>query len=195
MAFPSSDEEPEMKKGMSTNDKLNAYSTEALRNLDLQWAEVEDAPSVYRIEYPFTLEGSTKKDKSHYHFYLTPGEYSFYSGVEWGFDINCNIKGNADEVFPFKSPRVKFIGTVFHPNIDLNGNVCLRTIGNGWKANTKLNDLHNGLIAFFDNPNSDDPLNHQAANLLVKSREEYAAKVKETLKGGEFYGKTFKKLI
>jgi ubiquitin-conjugating enzyme E2 M len=60
---------------------------------------------------------------------------------------------------------------IFHPNIDLSGNVCLNLLKvdiaeGGWSAAKSLIDIITGIFFLFQKPNSEDPLNKEAADLL-----------------------------
>jgi len=55
---------------------------------------------------------------------------------------------------------------VYHPNIDLDGNVCLNILREDWKPVLTINAIVYGLQYLFLEPNPDDPLNKEAANEL-----------------------------
>ena len=52
-----------------------------------------------------------------------------------------------------------------------------------------------GLIYLFYDPNPDDPLNHEAAELFRKDRAQFQRLVQRTLRGGVMDGVHFQKLI
>jgi len=58
---------------------------------------------------------------------------------------------------------------VYHPNIDLDGNVCLNILREDWKPVLTINAIVYGLQYLFLEPNPDDPLNKEAANELQVS--------------------------
>lgn len=55
---------------------------------------------------------------------------------------------------------------IYHPNIDVDGNVCLNILREDWKPVLDINAVIYGLIYLFYEPNPDDPLNREAAELL-----------------------------
>jgi len=59
--------------------------------------------------------------------------------------------------------------TIYHPNINLDGNVCLNILREDWKPVLDLNAVIYGLVYIFYEPNPDDPLNHEAADLYRKN--------------------------
>ena len=65
-------------------------------------------------------------------------------------------------------------GQIYHPNLDLDGNVCLNILREDWKPVLNLNSVMVGLQYLFLEPNADDPLNKGAfarisSEILLKS--------------------------
>lgn len=51
---------------------------------------------------------------------------------------------------------------IYHPNIDLEGHVCLNILREDWKPVFDINSVIYGIIYLFYEPNANDPLNHGA---------------------------------
>ena len=77
----------------------------------------------------------------------------------------------------------------------MQGNVCLNILRADWKPVLNLNAVTLGLLFLFNDPNPNDPLNHEAAQLMRQSLTQFRDKVTKTLKGGTHDGAVFPKFI
>ena len=69
---------------------------------------------------------------------IDPDEGMYKGGVfSFSFAINQN--------FPHDPPKVKCSQKIYHPNIDLEGNVCLNILREDWKPVLNLNAVIVGL--------------------------------------------------
>lgn len=84
---------------------------------------------------------------------------------------------------------------IYHPNIDLEGNVCLNILREDWKPVLDINAVIYGLIYLFYEPNPDDPLNREAAELYRSDLNQFKQLVQRSLRGGRIRGVTFERLI
>ena len=55
--------------------------------------------------------------------------------------------------YPHKPPKAHLETPIYHPNIDLDGNVCLNILRDDWSAVGDINLVVNGLIFLFLEPN------------------------------------------
>lgn len=110
-------------------------------------------------------------------FYITfkgPPD-SPYEGGSWKLHVEL------PEAYPYKSPSIGFVNRIYHPNVDeLAGSVCLDVINQTWSP---MFDLINVFEVFLPQlllyPNPSDPLNGEAAALLMREPDAYANKVRE----------------
>lgn len=91
------------------------------------------------------------------------------------------VRVEVPDTYPYKSPSVCFKNKIYHPNIELEtGSVCLDVINQTW---TPMYDCLNIFDAFLPQllryPNPSDPLNSDAAALLLRDASAYDAKVRE----------------
>ena len=101
---------------------------------------------------------------------IHPSEGIWAKGI---FDFEFSIPDD----FPFEAPKVKCITTLWHPNIDMNGAVCLNILKKDYKPIISLNIIIVGLQFLFLSPNPDDPLNTKAAEEYKQDIKKFQSKV------------------
>ncbi|KAJ1463003.1 putative nedd8-conjugating enzyme ubc12 [Pelagophyceae sp. CCMP2097] len=87
-------------------------------------------------------------------------------------------------MYPHEPPKVHCDTKIFHPNINLEGNVCLNILRQDWKPVLDINAVIYGLIYLFYEPNPDDPLNKEAAQLYREDIKSFEHHVRRTLHQG-----------
>jgi len=112
-----------------------------------------------------------------------------YKGAEFKFTIT--VPPN----YPYDAPKVQNNTLTYHPNLDLEGHVCLNILREDWRPVLNLSCVLFGLMTLFLEPNPDDPLNKEAAKLMIENRPEFDRNVKSALRGGTVAGRTFPKLL
>lgn len=143
---------------------------------------------------------------------IEPDEGMYRGGsFHFTFAINQN--------FPHDPPKVLCTQKIYHPNIDLEGKVCLNILREDWKPVLNLNAVIVGLQVssspicsctssqgatrltvlaclkfLFLEPNASDPLNKDAADDLRNSRETFKRNVRGSMGGGPVKGASFDKV-
>jgi ubiquitin-conjugating enzyme E2 M len=97
--------------------------------------------------------------------------------------------------YPHDPPKVKCNTRLYHPNIDLDGNVCLNILRGDWKPVLCINAVILGLSFLFTEPNPNDPLNTQAAETMRDNLGRFEENVRRSLRGGAVDGVTYPRLI
>ncbi|KAK4982665.1 NEDD8-conjugating protein ubc12 [Elasticomyces elasticus] len=97
--------------------------------------------------------------------------------------------------FPHEPPKVKCTQKIYHPNIDLEGNVCLNILREDWKPVLNLNAVIVGLQFLFLEPNASDPLNKEAAEDLKTNRDGFKRNVRTSMLGGQVKGQMFDRVM
>ncbi|CAO3688156.1 unnamed protein product [Rhizopus microsporus] len=112
---------------------------------------------------------------------ILPDEGFYKGGIfKFTFDISNS--------YPHEPPKVHCIQKIYHPNIDLEGNICLNILREDWKPVLSLQAVLVGLQYLFLEPNADDPLNKVAAEVLKTNRRSFENNVKKAMTGGSFDG-------
>ena len=122
-----------------------------------------------------------KSDLMNFQVSLSPDEGYWRGGC---FIFRFSIR----PLYPHDAPKVKCETSVFHPNIDTQGNVCLNILREDWKPVLSISAVIYGLLHLFLDPNPNDPLNQEAAEELRKSPTEFGRLVSLSLRGGMVKG-------
>ncbi|CAM9160325.1 unnamed protein product [Discosporangium mesarthrocarpum] len=141
-----------------------------------------DGGSVAEINFPNPNNLTTFKVE------VTP-DSGFWKGASYNFTFTVPA------LYPHDPPKVVCNTKIYHPNINLQGNVCLNILREDWKPVLDINSVIYGLIYLFYEPNPEDPLNHEAAELYRSNISQFERTVKKTLQGGPYLGEMFEKLL
>lgn len=107
-----------------------------------------------------------------------PLNKGFYRGGKFVFSFKVG------QAYPHEPPKVKCETQVYHPNIDLEGNICLNILREDWKPVLTINSIIYGLQYLFLEPNPEDPLNKEAAEVLQSNRRVFEQNVQKSMRGG-----------
>ncbi|TPX31918.1 hypothetical protein SmJEL517_g04874 [Synchytrium microbalum] len=131
-----------------------------------------DVMKLLMSDYEVTLVNDNMQE-----FYVRfhgPKDTPFATGI-WKVHVEL------PDQYPYKSPSIGFMNKIFHPNIDeLSGSVCLDVINQTWSP---MFDMINIFEVFLPQllryPNPTDPLNGEAAALLMREPTSYEQKVRD----------------
>ncbi|KAG9135770.1 hypothetical protein Leryth_002497 [Lithospermum erythrorhizon] len=135
-------------------------------------------PKTCGISFP-----NGKDDLMNFEVTIRPDE-GYYMGGTFLFSFQIS------PIYPHEAPKVKCKTKVYHPNIDLEGNVCLNILREDWKPVLSINTIIYGLFHLFTEPNHEDPLNHDAAAVLRDNPKLFESNVRRAMAGG-YVGQTF----
>ena len=102
---------------------------------------------------------------------ITGPEGTPYHGGIFFLDIDFPID------YPFKPPHVKFITPILHPNVSSSGGICIDILKDKWSPALTVSKLLLSISSLMHEPNPDDPLVPDLADLYKTNRPAYLAKV------------------
>jgi len=103
---------------------------------------------------------------------IGPEDSPYHGGI---FLINIHFSSD----YPFKPPKCQFLTKIYHPNINSQGGICLDILKDNWSPALTVSKLLLSICSLLTDPNPDDPLVIDIAEIYKKNRELYIEKAKE----------------
>lgn len=117
--------------------------------------------------------GPVGDDMFHWQATIMGPEDSPYSGGVFFLDIHFP----AD--YPFKPPKVHFTTRIYHCNINSNGGICLDILKDQWSPALTISKVLLSICSLLTDPNPDDPLVPDIAQLYKTDRQRHDATARE----------------
>lgn len=152
-------------------------------------AQIRITKDINELELPKTCTlDPDPNDLLSFQLIISPDE-GFYRAGRFTFQFKIGPN------YPHEPPKVKCQNKIYHPNIDLDGNVCLNILREDWKPVLTVNAIVYGLQYLFLEPNPEDPLNKEAAHELQVNRRMFEQNVQRTLRGSSLNGVHYEKCL
>lgn len=101
-----------------------------------------------------------------------PEDTPYHNGV---FELDIKF---TDE-YPFKPPIIRFKTPIYHCNVNSGGGICLDILKDKWSPSLTIQKVLLSLISLLSDPNPDDPLVPEIAELLKSNKDIHDANARE----------------
>ena len=140
----------------------------ALRRISKELHDLEKDP-------PANCSAGPVNDNDVFHWQATimgPPDSPFAGGV---FFLTIGFPTD----YPFKPPKVTFTTKIYHPNINSNGSICLDILREQWSPALTISKVLLSICSMLTDPNPDDPLVPDIANIYKEDRGKYEKTARE----------------
>ena len=103
---------------------------------------------------------------------IGPQGYVYEGGI---FSLSISFPPN----YPFKPPKIRFLTKIYHPNINSTGGICLDILKSNWSPALTITKVLISICSLLDDPNPDDPLVPEIADMYTKNRLQYDITARE----------------
>jgi len=103
---------------------------------------------------------------------IGPSESPYEGGI---FQLSIHFPNE----YPFRPPKIQFTTRIFHPNIALNGAICLDILKDQWSPALTISKVLLSICALLTDPNPEDPLVPEIAMLYKQNRAQYEIRARQ----------------
>lgn len=93
------------------------------------------------------------------------------------------LKFTFPDNYPFKPPEVKFITSIYHPNVKLDtGEICLDVFVSTWVPTQNINEIIEKIVSILEAPSTSSPLEPAIADEYTNKYDDFVSKAKDYTK-------------
>ena len=133
--------------------------------------EAQENPELMQIT-------AVPKDGKEYEWIATmhgPKDTPFEGGV---FKLDISFPPD----YPFKPPKVEFVTRIYHPNVNDRGSICVDILKHNWSPALTISKVLMSICSLLMDPNENDPLDADVANVYKTDRKRYEKNVRDYVK-------------
>lgn len=140
-------------------------------------------------KWPSIIMKKYKKAKDNKSFQIVPVDESkldcfyillkpqggHYKGQTHILEFKTRWGTPVQSLFPFQAPLVKFVTRIFHPNVSVEGSICVDILNDKtkWSPSYDFNAVISSIILLLDEPNNASPFNCEASSMFTKCNRNY----------------------
>ena len=159
------------RRGDATHSSLTVFSVR--RSLSLSLSLASELVDLGKDPPANCSAGPVGDDMFHWQATIMGPDDSPYAGGVFFLDIHFP----AD--YPFKPPKVHFTTRIYHCNINSNGGICLDILKDQWSPALTISKVLLSICSLLTDPNPDDPLVPDIAQLLKTDRARHDSTARE----------------
>lgn len=116
-----------------------------------------------------------------------------YKGQTHILEFKTRWGSPSENVFPFNAPLVRFITSIYHPNVSVTGSICVDILkeASKWSPSYDISAVMSSILLLLDAPNVSSPFNAEAAATYSQYEKIYKDETKNIRNNPSLLDKIF----
>jgi len=138
--------------------------------------KIEETERISKAPIPGISATPKKDNPRHFDITISGPKGCCYEGGMFKLELFL------PEDYPMVPPKVHFLTTIYHPNIDRLGRICLDILKDKWSPALQIDKVCLSIQLLLQNPNPEDPLDPNIAKEWKNNIKKAEATAKEWTK-------------